>query len=477
MKIDIEHNTLIQTEEDKKNIILLLDLFNRKPKHFAKMLTSKKNADKYGKILKWIDSKVPLLANSDYPYNICTKLNWIFHGRIAFKECEHPNCHNLIGIGCDMKVNVDYGKHCSKECVWDDPQFIANIKKTKKEKYGNENYVNVEKCKKTKFEKYGNENYNNTEKGKKTKQERYGDPFYNNREKEKETVKKYIEENPNYYSDITKKQKETCLEKHGDPNYRNIEKQKETWNQHKLDDPNFIKDRQNRIQETTFERHGFVSPFELEETQIKSRKTMLERHGVEYSAQSLEIKEKWADSIEKRLGVRHNWSDPQTRKEIEQTNLKRYGNPFGRTKKKYRYEGIDFDTSFELIYFIYMRFQNKNVERNLSCSFDYEYNGVSHRYFPDFKTEEGFVEMKGDQFFNNDGTMRNPWKEKDWTEEQKKESDAIYEAKHQCMLKNDVKIFRSKEVKQFAEYICKELKISNLTKYLKQFEIGSKNVV
>ena len=178
MNIDIEHNTLIQTEEDKKNILFLLNLFNTKPKHFAKMLTSKKNADKYGKILKWIDSKVPILINSDYSYNICTKLNWIFHGRTAFKECEHPNCHRLLGVGCDMKVNVDYGKHCSRKCKATNPAQIAQIKKTKKENYGNENFVNVEKAKQTKFERYGDPNYQNMDAVYKTKEERYGNPFY-----------------------------------------------------------------------------------------------------------------------------------------------------------------------------------------------------------------------------------------------------------------------------------------------------------
>lgn len=308
----------------------------------------------------------------------------------------------------------------------------------------------------------------------KTKTERYGDPFYNNREKDKETVKKHIEENPNYYREISEKCKKTKLELYGDPNYVNSEKQKETWNQHKIDDPNFIKDRQEKIKKTTLERHGFVSPFELKETQEKSIQTMLKRYGVKYSGQLKETKEKWADTIEKRLGVRHNWSDPEIRKEIAQTNLERYGNPFGRTKKRYRYNEIDFDTSFELIYFIYMKLQNKNIERNLSYSFVYEYNGISHKYFPDFKTDKGFVEMKGDHFFAKDGTMRNPWKGKDWTEEQKKESDALYEAKHQCMIRNGVKIFRSKDVSIFSEYIRKALKIDNLRQYLKQFEIDAK---
>lgn len=475
MTIDIEHNTLIQTEEDKKNILFLLNLFNTKPKHFAKMLTSKKNIGKYGEILKWIDSKVPTLVNSDYPYNICTKLNWIFHGRTAFKECEHPSCHNLLGIGCDMKVNVDYGKHCSRKCKATNPAQITQIKKTKKEKYGNENFVNVEKAKQTKFERYGDPNYQNMDAVYKTKQERYGDPFYNNREKEKETVKKHIEENQNYYQEISKKCKKTKLELYGNPNYINSEKQKETWSQHKIDDPNFIKDRQEKIKKTTLERHGFVSPFELKETQEKSVQTMLKRYGVKYSRESKEIRKKLDESNERKFGVKNCWANKEIRKQIERTNLEKYGTPYGRSKKKYRYDGIEFDTSFELIYFIYMKLQNKNVERNLSYSFVYEYNGVSHRYFPDFKTDEGFVEMKGDHFFAEDGTMRNPWKGKDWTEEQKKESDALYEAKHQCMLKNDVKIFRSKDVSEFSDYIRKALKINDLKKYLKQFEIDAKS--
>ena len=31
------------------------------------------------------------------------------------------------------------------------------------------------------------------------------------------------------------------------------------------------------------------------------------------------------------------------------------------------------------------------------------------RYFPDFEIEGKFYEIKGDQFFNEDGTMCNPF--------------------------------------------------------------------
>ena len=53
-------------------------------------------------------------------------------------------------------------------------EHINKIKKGKKEKYGDENYNNVEKCKITKNERYGDENYNNYNKYVKTSIEKYG---------------------------------------------------------------------------------------------------------------------------------------------------------------------------------------------------------------------------------------------------------------------------------------------------------------
>lgn len=48
------------------------------------------------------------------------------------------------------------------------------------------------------------------------------------------------------------------------------------------------------------------------------------------------------------------------------------------------------------------------------------------------------VEVKGDQFFKEDGTMQNPY---DHTQ------DDLYEAKHQCMIDNNVYIFTSNDIK------------------------------
>jgi hypothetical protein len=52
--------------------------------------------------------------------------------------------------------------------------FVKKQKQTKLERYGDENFVNIDKMKKTKLLKYNNENYSNIEKYKKTCLERYG---------------------------------------------------------------------------------------------------------------------------------------------------------------------------------------------------------------------------------------------------------------------------------------------------------------
>lgn len=56
---------------------------------------------------------------------------------------------------------------------------IAKSKKTKLEKYGNENYVNSVLARQTKLKKYGDENYNNQEKLKKTMLDKYGVSNFN----------------------------------------------------------------------------------------------------------------------------------------------------------------------------------------------------------------------------------------------------------------------------------------------------------
>lgn len=58
------------------------------------------------------------------------------------------------------------------------------------------------------------------------------------------------------------------------------------------------------------------------------------------------------------------------------------------------YKGIYCSSTWELVFLIYHLDHNLPIKR---CTFyrTYEYNGVSHKYYPDFITNEGIIEIKG----------------------------------------------------------------------------------
>ena len=118
------------------------------------------------------------------------------------------------------------------------------VKNTKKERYGDENYTNVEKGKATLLDKYGDENYRNPEKNKQTCLERYGKEHILQVEKFKNKAKK------------------TTLDRYGQEYYNNIEKTKKT-NLKKygtkcvLNSKSIIK----KIETTNLERYGSKNYF------------------------------------------------------------------------------------------------------------------------------------------------------------------------------------------------------------------------
>lgn len=149
---------------------------------------------------KWVKKNYPNLYE-----NIINHSNI---PEISFKEKlvlyflgikERPKC---VNCGSEIKfrnrLDKPYGEFCSIDCFNSNkeemisrikqsnnekygvnfyPQhedFFAKVKITKKNNFGDENFVNVDKAKKTKLLLYGNENFVNVDKAKKTNLERYG---------------------------------------------------------------------------------------------------------------------------------------------------------------------------------------------------------------------------------------------------------------------------------------------------------------
>jgi hypothetical protein len=144
------------------------------------------------------------------------------------KEKSHE-IRNCVICNSQFKIYIKKKKTtCSRACLLKlnksdavNKKRINAIKSTLLKKYGVDHASKIngfsEKLKKTKLERYGDENYVNLEKAKQTKLERYGNENYINRDKFKKTcLEKYNVENPSQVNEFTQKANDTKLKKFGD---------------------------------------------------------------------------------------------------------------------------------------------------------------------------------------------------------------------------------------------------------------------
>lgn len=335
--------------------------------------------------------------------------------------------------------------------------------------------------------------------------------------KEQTCLKKYGVKNPKQSREIQEKIKQNCLERYGVENPAQRKEVKEKIKLHNLekygvDSPNSLQWKKDKTKETNLKKYGFEYPMQREYikeksketclekygTEIitqskffkeKSKETCLEKYGVEYALQSNEVREKGKQTkIEKykdknynnrekakqnmlkTYGVAYSTQSPKLQEKRKTTCLKKYGvDSFSKTsdfskkrKSKYYLNNQYFDSKPELSFYIWAKDQGLNIIRNID-SFSYIYQNKEHKYFPDFKIDGNYYEIKGNQFLKEDGTWQNPF---DPTQ------DALFETKHQCLIKNGVKILYSKEYQKYLNYINQKYG----SKYLDQFKIVNKGV-
>lgn len=260
---------------------------------------------------------------------------------------------------------------------------------------------------------------------------------------------------------------------------------------------------QDRIKETNLAKYGVENPFAADEIKDKIKQTNLEKYGVENVSQNPDITQKAKNTCIEKYGVdnyaktaecrekavntmlaRYGRADlgqfgtaehvdallekygtiyvsqiPEVQEKARQTSLAKYGSTHysktfdfhNRTRKRYIYKEEAFDSLPELAVWVYCIDNNIEIKRN-PCYFEYNINGKKHRYFPDFEIAGQVVEIKGDHFFKEDGTMQNPFDSS---------QDALYEAKHQCGLQNNVQFWRGAEYEKYVQYFNENYAISD----------------
>ena len=238
---------------------------------------------------------------------------------------------------------------------------------------------------------------------------------------------------------------QTCLEKYGVEyvlqleavKKKGIETSKKHWG---VEHPSQSEEVKQRVKQTYKEHYGVDHPMQTEEVKERLRKTMLDLYDAEYSLQVDEIKQKIQDTMMDKYGVL--WF-PQS-EEYHKKSHKPYTNP--------KYPDMTFGSSWEFFVYDFLLENHIDFEYQPAISLPYEYKETHHTYHPDFRIGDKIVEVKGDNFFRvNEKTGKEemfcPYRYKEWTDEKYDWMCGLYEAKHQCMLANNVIILKSDFIK------------------------------
>lgn len=277
------------------------------------------------------------------------------------------------------------------------------------------------------------------EKNRKTREEKFGGW---NSDKQRQAIKETFEK---HSAEIIAKREQTCLEKAG---VTNMNKTKET---------------RDKIKQTCLEHFGTTSSLAAEPVKEKIKETCLQKYGVENAHQSSEVIQKTKETCKERYGAESYFASEVGKEKIKQVFLEKHGveNPSqveqlqAKKARKYEYENLHFDSSWELALWIYAKDHNEEIERE-PTKLSYLFNGKEHFVYPDFRYKGKLIEIKGGQFLLKDGELRKYFKDN--------ATDQMY-AKFNCELQNGVEFWKSQQIQPYLKYI-KEKYGPN---YLQQF--------
>ena len=239
-------------------------------------------------------------------------------------------------------------------------------------------------------------------------------------QKSKQTAKNKATNDPQYYERIVQKRKYTNAILHDNPNWNNSKKNAQTClDKYGVDNIRKTEECKKKIKQTKKKKYGNENYVNVKLHQ----QTCLSRYGVVSAMQVPEIRAK--------------------------------------ARTKYEFDNFTFDSKHELCYYIWLRDHHVCFVFKPNASFSYVVDGKQHFYMPDFIVDGQYVEIKGDHFFKDDGTMQNPYDHS---------LDYLYEAKRQCMLTNGVKIIKQSECDKYVNYVIETY--GNY--YWKKFKLNAK---
>ena len=229
------------------------------------------------------------------------------------------------------------------------------------------------------------------------------------------------------------KMRATKKEKYGDEYYTNRELSSKTYNFHKTTDKNFTNNIKEKMIKTCNEKYNTDWYRQTEEYNDKIKATNNKKYGSDYFFTSKTGKQKIEESMLKNWGVRSPMQNPIIR---------------NKTKRKYTYNNINFDSSWEIAFYIWLKDHNIRFEYH-SCNLQYEFKNKIHYYEVDFKLwNNTLIEIKGNHLLKS----------------MEKNTETLENAKYKCMLEHNVKIIT--DCSEYLQYI----KNKYGTNYLRKFK-------
>lgn len=270
--------------------------------------------------------------------------------------------------------------------------------------------------------------------------------------RQKISIAETISKNPGIWIKRNEKTKQTNLKKYGATSYNQTkegkEKLKAVW-QNKTEEE--IKLRSEKYKSTCLKKYGKDSYFKTDEFRTKSKNKCLEKYNAEFYSQTEEYKQRYKQSCIEKYGVESHNKAEICKEKNKMTCLRHWGvDNFRKSKEMqklrkpvYIFNDIHFDSKDELAFYIYSKDLGLNIVRNKDRLI-YIFDGKEFGYFPDFKINDEYYEIKGEQFLKEDGTWQNPFDHS---------LDSLYEAKHLCAIDNKVNIIYSKDCQKYIEYV------------------------
>ena len=283
-----------------------------------------------------------------------------------------------------------------------------------------------------------------------------------NKKIETTCVKRYGVKNPMMVSEIANKVSMKLLDRSQEEKDKTVSKIKatkkdrhgdENYNNHEL------------ASKTYFKRTGYYNSMYNPKSLAKFKESWRNKTEKEKNI----IKEKTKRTNLMNSGYISNLITPEQIIDTKRKKRERYGSES--MIRKYNYYGITFDSSWELAVWIYCIDHNIPIVRE-PCAFEYEDSrGNIKNYTPDFSINGKLVEIKGNHYFKENGTMRSPYTRlhrdsKELTYEEKEYMDDLYERKRQCGLEHGVEFWKESDCKKYLSYITEMYGY----RYLKSFK-------